>query len=307
MQCRRILTAAAAALLLCASAEAASGKVRVRQKIKGFELPRYENGTLIWKVVCDSAEILDTKEVRLRSPKLHVVPAKDKPGYDISARSGLVSSDRKTIQLSNTVRTVSTNGDTLETESMKWDTASETAFSDSPIQIKRGKMRLSGVGLTAKAKERNFRIHKKAGLVMTRDKFRPGQKGLVTVASEGSLTFKDGLAVFAGRSSVTSDTGTTTSDKLDLHIDMKTETVRKVVATGNVTFASDDMTGTCRAAEWDPASDTVELSGKVDLKDMKNGNTVQSEHARITAGNRRMSCPGPATLTVYPRKMKAAE
>jgi LPS export ABC transporter protein LptC len=303
----RILTAVAAVLFAFAPAEAGARKGRVRQKIKGFKLPRYEDGKLVWKVVCGSADILDSKEMRLQDPKLHIVPAKGKPGYDIRAREGHVTSDSKTISFSGDVRMMSTDGDTLETNSMTWKTESETALSDDPIEIRRKKMRLSGVGLTAQAKSRDFRIHKKAGLVMTRDKLKPGQKGVITVVSEGSLTFKGSLAAFAGRSTVKSDTGTTTSDRLDLHLDMKSESVEKAVATGNVLFTSAGITGRSRRAEWAPSSDTIQLSGKVDLKDAKNGNTVQSERARISSDSRRMSCPGPAVLTVYPEKTKGVK
>ncbi len=304
MQYLRILITVATALLAFPPAEAGTDTVRVRQKIKGFELPRYEDGKLIWKVVCRSADILDSKEIVLQSPKLHIVPAKGKPGYDISAREGRVADSRKTISFKGSVRMVSTEGDTLQTDSMTWNTESETAVSDSRIEIERAKMRLSGVGLTAHTKSRDFKIHKKAGLVMTSDKLQPGQKGVVTVASEGSLTFKDGLAAFAGRPTVKSDTGTITSDRLDLHLDMKSETVKNAVGTGNVVFTSADMRGRSQKAEWTPSSDTIQLSGKVDLKDAKTGNTVQSERARLSSHNRRMICPGPATLTVYPINKK---
>ena len=60
------------------------------------------------------------------------------------------------------------------------------------------------------------------------------------------------------------------------------------------------MTGRSQKAEWTPSSDTIQLSGKVDLRDTKSGSTVQAERARISSDSRRMSCPGPATLTVHP-------
>jgi LPS export ABC transporter protein LptC len=306
------IVAAAAALTLSASGLGGprpelSG-ARVRQRIEGFELPRYEKGKLVWKVRCRAAEILATKDIRLEQPKLHIVPIDGKPGYDISAKRGAVTDAKKTIRFEEDVRMVSTAGDVLEAGALTWKTDTETAHSESRVSVRRGKMVVSGKGLTADAKSRSFKILSGARLVMAKEKVDPGREGLIEVTTQGALTFKDGLACFTGRPVVQLDSRTTvTSDGLDLHLDMKTETIRQAVGTGRVVFSSQEVTGRSRRAEWTPGADTIGLSGEVVLRHSKEGHTVQAERTRISPDARRMICPGPATLTLYPRERKEPE
>jgi LPS export ABC transporter protein LptC len=305
-----IPAAAAAAALFAANACLGARKtdVMVKQRIEKFEVPRYQDGKLFWKLVCTAAEILENKEVRLEGPKLHVVPVDGKPGYDISAKRGTLTGNRTIVNLEKDVSMISTEGDTLTADSLTWNTATETATSDSRVVVKRQNMELAGKGITAQSKSRDLKIHSNARLVMTKEKVKPGQKGVITVDSEGAMTFKENLAVFTGRPKARNETGAAmTSDRLALELDMESETVRKAVGTGNVVFASEEVSGSSRKTEWAPDTDTIRMYGRVRLADKRDGNTVQAEQVELSLTNRRMVCPGPATLTLYPDKKREPE
>ena len=298
-------------LVLLLVVSAGSG-VRVKQKIRPFELPHRENGRLAWTVKGKVAHVLENGDIMLEMPEVHIVAAEGRPGRDITAKQATITDKKNTMNFEGDVRVVSTDGASLTTDRLMWKVKAQTAKTDSHVVIKRGKMELSGDGLDAQTKLDRFKIHSNVKLVVHpkeqddtsaaqgRGTANPGRP--VTVLSKGSMTFEGGTAVFTGRPKVISGKATMICDQLDVHMDTETEAIKKAVAEGNVTLASEESNAECGKAVWVPDSDDLQLFTNVVVIERGTANAVRTDLAYLNPEGNRIRCMGPAVITFHSKK-----
>lgn len=301
-----IVSVLAAVLLTMSFTEPVAGastpKLRVVQKIEDFRLPHHENGVLTWQLAGMVAHIFNNRDVLLEAPRLAIAKTQEKPGYDITAKRGRITEKNNVMIFEGDVVIVSTDGTTMRTDSLRWQVDIQTATTDSHVVVKRGKMNLSGDGLKAKADSRTFTLLSNAKMIIPQEKMGYDRPDTVTIFTAGSMTFSGDVATFNDRPTVLSASGKMISDSLDLHLDNKTEKIKKAVATGNVDSTSEEMISKSDTAVWTPGSDDVALTGNVVMEQKGAQSRIRSNAAYMKPEEGRILCPGPAEIIFYPEK-----
>lgn len=161
-------------------------------------------------------------------------------------------------------------------------------------------MDLAGTGLKVYTAARSFEMGSDVTVTLPGEKLGASGSGDVTIESEGRMTFAAGVATFFGRPVVSSGQSRILCDRLELHLDEKTEALKKGVAEGNVDIRSPEMTGKCEYAEWAPEDDRVHMLDNVFLRDKASGNTVRASSAKVVLSGNHVWCGGPVDALFYP-------
>jgi lipopolysaccharide transport protein LptA len=122
----------------------------------------------------------------------------------------------------------------------------------------------------------------------------------VITAKTLSFDYKRSIAVMEGDVVVVDPQMTVKSDKLNVIFD-STNSVKAIVATGNVRMWAGDKTATCHRAVYSAKTAEVVLTGDATLKREKD--TVSGDTITFHLNSDTMTCT-PGTLRIFPQEGK---
>lgn len=145
----------------------------VNLALQDIDYTHIENGLARWRLIASQVEHQATAgKLTISEPKLIFYAERD--GLEegsLTATSGEVSSDYRKVGFRGDVVLKSSRGYTLHTQQLDYDHDTQTAISESEVQVSKGSMTLQGRGLTFQLKQQKL-----------------------TLASQVRGVFKEGLA-----------------------------------------------------------------------------------------------------------------
>lgn len=228
-------------------------EAELEQKVMAFTLDgRSPKGAKQWHLEGVSADIIG-EDIHLN--ELKAVAYGDDVTVNLSSDKGIYKKEKGEVELIGSVKVVSSNGGTLETESATWSQNTKNISSDEFVTVTGEGMVAVGKGAVANADEKVASL-----LTDVKVSIEPDTR----VKCDGPLTvsYDDNTAVFENNVIVKDKDGNLFSDKLTVYFDKEKKKLAKVVAEDNVKVKRGNSYSVSEKAVYTETTKTAELLGR---------------------------------------------
>ncbi len=231
--------------------EEASG-ADANQEIWNFSLSGHDpTGNKKWEVSGDTASVFSDDKINLTEVK---ATSYDSSGtFTLNSKEGVFDKVGNNIQLKEEVVGQSSDGTKFRSDHVNYKAETGEIETDAFVEIEQKQMRTFGYGAKAYPEQKRLELEKNITVVA-----RPSTT--ITCRGPLSINYKDQLAVFENEVRVIDPRGEITSDRMEVHFDKDLETIRLVVATGNVRVVQGGNVTQSDRAEYDVKEGKVTLS-----------------------------------------------
>ncbi len=222
------------------------------QEIWNFSLSGHDaTGNKKWEIRGDTASVFSDEEINLSEVK--ATSYGPSGNFILNSKKGIFDKVRNNIQLEEEVTGQSSDGIKLRSDHINYKAETGEIETDAFIEIEQKQMRTFGYGAKANPEQKRLELEKNITVVA-----RPS----TTITCRGPLAihYKDHLAVFENEVRVIDPRGEITSDRMEVHFDKDLETIRLVVAMGNVRIVQGGNVTQSDRAEYDVKEGKVTLS-----------------------------------------------
>lgn len=227
---------------------------KVKQKILAFDLSNYaEDGTRKWRLKGDSADIF-AEIVNLNNIDMETY---DEPKITLTALKGSYNKNNREISLFNDVRVLTSDGTSLITEYLKWNSDTDVITTDKPVKIVKSDVIANGNGAQAFPQMKKIILNEDVkvrlaksmiGDIETGPQEKEGQekagerpaKAVITCKGPLEIDYVKNIAVFKNDVLVDDKKGKIYSDKMEAFLDPVTKNIVKVIAEGDVRVVRDE-------------------------------------------------------------------
>ena len=250
-----------------------TGEQNISQEIYGIYLPTYDkNGNEVAIVRGAHTVFLDNKLYKIAKPEIEITTdnKKEKDRHQpevIVVTSDFGEMDKVTNRGFLYGNVVSRLGDELKiyTDDLKFLPDDKIVYSDGPVTVQGNRMRITGDGLEVRLSDKIAVIKNDPEMEIISDKdeiFLFSDKGVVTnrniaenifIRCSGELVFENEreVATFHENVRITRGEATIFADKLVVPFDSKNESLKEVVATGNVLASDGEKNAKGEKLTWD--------------------------------------------------------
>ena len=220
----KIISALAAVLTI------GSHAVYAQERIKDFHISNYnEDGSPDWVVTGKEATVHETHvDIEDMEAKYY---SKDDT-IDIKSDKAKMNKEKMDVYLRDNVEIESTEGVTLETESLDWQRTDNKVNTEDWVEVKREDFQLKAKGLDGDTQLKKVDFKEKVHMQI------PDKNGkdftIITCKGPLEIEYNDGKAVFRDEVVVESSEGKMFSDKTTVFFDLENKKMKKMVAEGNV-------------------------------------------------------------------------
>ena len=190
----------------------------------------------------------------------------------LKANSGRYDKKDNSIRLKDNVMVTSTDGISLKTDWLEWESKTDIIKTDSFVEVEKDNLYAAGYGASASTKHKEVQLNK--DIVVKQDE--------ITISCDGPfiIDYAKNEASFYGRVKVIEPRGELLADRLDIFLNPDSHEIEKVVAEGNVELKHDPNVARGQRIVYTLASGQAILTGnpeiliysKQDLKDAFTGN-----------------------------------
>ncbi|MBN1871587.1 MAG: LPS export ABC transporter periplasmic protein LptC [Candidatus Omnitrophica bacterium] len=225
------------------------------QKILSFDMTGFTNdGKKKWDIRGNSADII-SDTVLLKDIEANAY-SKDRT-VNLKAKSGEYDKKKNAIKLEDNVLVATSDGISLATEWLEWESESDVIHTDSFVQVKRGNFYASGTGASVSTKYREVQV----------DSIITVRQGQIVIECRGPLTIDYGRdkASFYGSVKVTEPRGELMADRLDIFFDPDSREIEEVIAENNVRLIREDNVAKGDKIVYTVASGQAVLTGSPEI------------------------------------------
>ena len=219
----------------------ASGEEKTsEQKVNGFSLVQYkDNGAKKWKLDGKSAEM---ENGRVKIDEVSALAFGDTTSIKLKAKKGNFDREKGIVHLRDNVIIKATDGTTLKTDSLDWDTDTKNASTDELVSIKKSDFEARGTGAEVDLKDKTAELKRDVtaniaspetggGLL---EPSRSREATVITCDGPLEIDYGKNRATFRNNVQVRDKEGDIFADRIDVYLKPDTKQVRCVVARGNV-------------------------------------------------------------------------
>lgn len=222
------------------------------QEIWNFSLSGHDTaGNKKWEVSGDTASVFSDDKINLSEVKATSYGSSG--AFTLNSREGIFDKVGNNIQLKEGVVGQSSDGTKLRSDHINYKAETGEIETDAFVEIEQKQMRTFGYGAKADPERKHLDLEKNITVVA-----RPST--MITCRGPLAIHYKDHLAVFENEVRVIDPKGEITSDRMEVHFDEDLETIRLVIATGNVRIAQEGNVTQSDRAEYDVKEGKVTLS-----------------------------------------------
>lgn len=229
--------------LMCCLVSFAQEKKESDQQIKGFNFIQYKDGGAEkWKLNGKSAEVKDNN---IKIDDISAISFfGEKSALKLKAREGNFNKGESLVHLKDNVVVTATDGTTLSTDHLDWNTETKNASTDSPVSIKKADLKVDGKGAFCNLEEKTAELKEDVNVsiasLSNEDSSAPDVLGsseprtIITCDGPLELNYKKNHAIFHNNVRVEDSRGNILADRMDVYFSIDTRRVKCVLARGNV-------------------------------------------------------------------------
>lgn len=212
------------------------------QQIKGFNFIQYKDGGAEkLKLNGESAEVEDNN---IKIDDISAISFGEKSALKLKAREGNFNKGESLVHLKDNVVVTATDGTTLFTDHLDWNTETKNASTDSPISIKKADLKVDGKGVFCNLEDKTAELKEDVNVsiasLANEDSSAPDVLGsseprtIITCDGPLELNYKKNHAIFHNNVRVEDSRGNILADRMDVYFSIDTRRVKCVLARGNV-------------------------------------------------------------------------
>jgi len=210
------------------------------QKVNGFSLVQYKDGGgKKWKLDGKSAEM---ENGRVKIDEVSALAFGDRTSLKLKAKEANFDRGKGIVHLRDNVIIKATDGTTLRTDSLDWDTDTKNAFTEELVSIKKSDFKAKGTGAEVDLNDKTAELERdvtadilspEAGVGLLGSS-RERQATVITCDGPLEIDYNKNRATFRNNVRVRDKEGDIFADRIDVYLKPDTKHVRCVVARGNV-------------------------------------------------------------------------
>jgi LPS export ABC transporter protein LptC len=219
----------------------AQEKKETEQKVDGFSLVQYKDrGEKKWEMNGKSAEV-EKDKIKIDEISAVAFGEGERSTVKLKAGEGSFNKGEELVHLEDNVVAKTTDGTTLMTDSLYWDTKTKNVFSDEHVNIKKADFQVNGIGAVCDLENKTAEI--KEGVTANIATLSPAylgaggkREGTTVITCNGplELNYKKNRASFLNDVKVEDREGDIFADRIDVYYNPTTRRIKCVVARGNV-------------------------------------------------------------------------
>jgi len=194
------------------------------QKVLSFDMTGFaQDGKKKWDIQGKSADIA-SDTVTLCELEANAY-SKDRT-IELQANKGVYDKQNNSVKLEDNVIVTTSDGVTLTTKWLKWESDTNTIKTDSFVEVAKDNFYASGYGVSANTENKEVLLNK--DIIV--------KQGEITISCSGPLTvdYAKNQASFCDRVKVTEPRGELSADRLDVFFNPDSQQIEKVIAERNV-------------------------------------------------------------------------
>ena len=295
------------------------GTKDITQEIYGLYLPSYDdNGKEVSVVRGAYTVFLDNKTYKITKPEIEFAGDSNNDGNDHQSKGVVITADFGEMDKTNNKgflygNVITRLGEDLEiyTEDFTYSPGENTVNTDGPVTVKGGRMNVTGTGFEislsdAKASIKNdpeMEIRSdKDDLFLFSDQATPANKSNAVstfIRASGDLvfenkkklaTFHDNVRIFKGKSTVF-------ADKLSVPFDSKLESMKRIIASGNVLASDGEKNAKGETLTWDSEKEIAILEDDPVAEFFDDKMSITASKIMFSKVHGRMDVPVAGQLT----------
>jgi len=245
----------------------------LEQKIVSFNLTNYtEKGGKKWELKGETANIM-SEVIYLTTISADTY---DEPSINLTSDDGTYNKKTRVVFLTNNVIVTTSDGLTLNTDSMEWDGATDVIFTPDIVKIKRSDVVATGLGAKAFPQMKKVRLEEDVVVQLMRDAMGGAalddleenldneKKHKATITCDGPLEidYENNIAIFNNNVKVDDQRGQIYSNIMQAYLDPVSKSIFKVVAEGDVRVVREEDSTFSERAVYTTADQKIVLLGK---------------------------------------------
>ena len=248
------------------------GTKDITQEIYGLYLPSYDDNGKVVSVIRGAYTIfLDNKTYKITKPEIEFAGDSNNNGNDHQSKGVVITADFGEMDKTNNQgflygNVITRFGEDLEiyTEDFTYSPKDNSVNTDGPVTVKGERMKVTGTGFEislsdAKASIKNdpeMEIRSRDDLFLFSDQVAPANRSTavsIFVRASGDLVFenKKKLATFHDNVRISKGKSTVFADKLSVPFDSKLESMKQIIASGNVLASDGEKNAKGETLTWD--------------------------------------------------------
>ena len=252
---------------------ATSDAPELEQKIVSFNLTNYtEKGGKKWELRGETANIME-EIIYLTSISANTY---DEPSIKLISDDGTYNKKTRVVFLTNNVVVTTSDGMTLNTDSIEWDGATDVIFTPDIVKVKRSDVVATGLGAKAFPQMKKVRLEEDVVVQLMRDAMGGAplddleenldneKKHKATITCDGPLEidYENNIAIFNNNVKVDDQRGQIYSNIMQAYLDPVSKNIFKVVAEGDVRVVREEDSTFSERAVYTTADQKIVLLGK---------------------------------------------
>jgi len=208
------------------------------QEVGGFSLVQYkDSGEKNWEMKGKSAELEDND---VNIDEISALSFEQDQVLKLKAKEGRFNRKENTVHLSGNVVLKATDGTTLKTDSLDWNTETRNASTDEAVNIKKADFEVTGKGAEFDPENKIVEVKKdvtaKFDAVVPRYLAASDKKQATIITCDGplELNYNTNRATFKDNVEVKDVEGNIFADRIDVYFNPGSKRIKCVVARGNV-------------------------------------------------------------------------
>ena len=245
----------------------------LEQKIVSFNLTNYtENGGKKWELRGETANIM-SEIIYLTSISADTYA---EPSINLISDDGTYNKKTRVVFLTNNVVVTTSDGMTLNTDSMEWDGATDVISTSDIIKVKRSDVVATGLGAKAFPQMKKVKLEEDVVVQLMRDAMGGAalddleenldneKKYKATITCDGPLEidYENNIAIFNNNVKVDDQRGQIYSSIMQAYLDPVSKSIFKVVAEGDVRVVREEDSTFSERAVYTTADQKIVLLGK---------------------------------------------
>ncbi len=175
------------------------------------------------------------------------------------AKKALFNKAVKVLEMQEDVEIKTEKGLSLQTEAIKWDQAKERVFTDKEVKIsKDNDIQIQGKGLEAEPSLKEVKIEEAVEVKIPQ---KEGSFIMINCKGPLEIDYAEGIATFYKEVEVNQKDYQLFSDKATMYFDVNSQTLKKIVAKGNVRILRGKDTSYSEEAIYDAVNKKLILKG----------------------------------------------
>jgi LPS export ABC transporter protein LptC len=233
----------------------------VEQKMKDFSVVGFgEDKTKRWELSGTTATVMENNLIALEGIVARTLA--DAGSVTLTAKAGTFDRAKNMVHLANNVEAVTSDGIHASSDFLDWSGNDGTLKASCEVNVEKDNIEFRGEGVEAQIDLKKIEL--KRNVVVN---IKP--KTTVTCSGPLEIDYKENSAVFNENVQVHDERGDMFADRIEALFDPVKKVITRIIADGNV-------------------------------KILKEGNVIYSEHAVYTAEDDRITFTGQSQMFVYP-------